>query len=114
MKLSLNYISIIVSSEAGVCFYKDLGFKEISRVIRKEMHDELVLLSNGELDLRLYKDNTHPIRNRKPESLGLRYLCFDVDSLDSFKGVEIKEDQDGRFVFLYDPDGQPVQIRERR
>ena len=114
MKLMLNSAAIIVSSEEGVNFYKSLGFKEANRVIRKEMHDELIFLSNGELELRLYKDNTHPIRNRKPESLGIRYLTFSVENLDSFKGAEIKEDKDGRFIFLNDPDGQPVQIREKR
>ena len=114
MNLHLVQISIIVSSEEGVNFYKSLGFKEISREIRKEAHDELICLSNGNLSVRLYKDSTHPVRNRKPESLGLRYLTFDVDSLNQFENIEIKEDQFGRFIFLNDPDGQPVQIREKK
>ena len=114
MKLTLNSVAIIVSSEAGVNFYKGLGFDEVSREIRKEAHDEIIYLSNGELTLRLYKDATHPVRNRKPESLGIRYLTFVVDNLNGFKGVEIKQDKDGRFIFLNDPDGQPVQIREKK
>lgn len=112
--MRLSSVSIIVSSEEGVNFYKGLGFKEVNRLVRKEMHDELVYLSNGELELRLYKDATHPIRNRKPESLGLRYICFETDNLDGFKSAEIKEDSFGRFIFLNDPDGQPIQIRERK
>lgn len=112
--MKLAYITIIVSSEEGVNFYKSLGFKETNRGIRKEMHDELIFLSNGNVELRLYKDATHPIRNRKPESLGVRYICFEVDSLSSFENIEIKEDSFGRFVFLNDPDGQPIQIRERK
>ena len=114
MELHLVRISIIVSSEEGVNFYKSLGFEEISREIRKEAHDELICLSNGEIALRLYKDPTHPVRNRKPESLGLRYLTFEVDNLNQFENIEIKEDQLGRFIFLNDPDGQPVQIREKK
>ena len=114
MDLHLIQISIIVSSEEGVNFYKGLGFKEISREIRKEAHDELIYLSNGDLSLRLYKDSTHPARNRKPESLGLRYLTFEVDSLNQFENIEIKEDQFGRFIFLNDPDDQPIQIREKK
>ena len=114
MKLSLSSVSIIVSSEKGVGFYKSLGFEEISREVRKEAHDELICLSNGSLTLRLYKDATHPIRIRKPESLGLRYLTFEVDDLSQFKDIQIKEDQLGKFIFLNDPDGQPIQIRERR
>ncbi len=78
------------------------------------MHDELIILSNGNLELRLYKDSTHPIRKRKPESLGIRYFTLEVDSLDSFGNEEIKEDKLGRFIFLNDPDGQPVQIRENK
>lgn len=114
MNLLLNSVSIIVSSEKGVDFYKSLGFEEISREARKEAHDELISLFNGSLTLRLYKDSTHPIRNRKPESLGLRYLTFEVDDLSQYKNAEIKEDRLGRFVFLNDPDGQPVQIREKK
>lgn len=91
-----------------------ISLKEISREIRKEAHDELICLSINEVTLRIYKDATHPIRNRKPESLGLRYLTFETDDITQFKGVEIKEDQLGRFIFLNDPDGQPVQIREKK
>ena len=111
--MNLASISIIISSEKGVDFYKGLGFKEIGREIRKEMHDELISLSNGSLELKLYKDATHPIRNRKPESLGIRYFTLEVDNLNAFSCEEIKEDKLGRFIFLNDPDGQPVQIREK-
>ncbi len=112
--MNLSSVSIIVSSEEGVVFYKRLGFKVISREIRKEMHDELISLSNGFLELKLYKDATHPIRNRKPESLGIRYFTLEVDNLNAFNCEEIKEDKLGRFIFLNDPDGQPVQIREKK
>ena len=112
--MKLSSVSIIVSSEEGVDFYKSLGFKEINRLVRKEMHDELIILSNQDLELRLYKDKTHPIRNRKPESLGIRYICLETDNLDAFNDVEVKEDKFGRFIFLNDPDNQPIQIRERK
>lgn len=112
--MNLISVSIIVSSEEGVDFYKWLGFKEINRDIRKEVHDELITLSNGNLELRLYKDSTHPIRNRKPESLGIRYFTLEVDDLSVFEQEEIKEDKLGRFIFLNDPDGQPIQIRENK
>ena len=112
--MNLVSVSIIVSSEEGVDFYKWLGFKEINRDTRKEMHDELISLSNGSLELKLYKDATHPIRNRKPESLGVRYFTLEVDDLSVFEQEEIKEDKLGRFIFLNDPDGQPVQIRENK
>ena len=114
MNLALSEVSMIVSNEECVNFYKNLGFKEISREERIESHDELIYLSNGDLVLRLYKDSTHPIRNRKPESLGLRYLIFETDNLDRFPQSDIKSDKNGSFMFLVDPDGQPIQIREKR
>ena len=112
--MHLASVSIIISSEKGVDFYKELGFKEIEREVRKEMHDEIISLSDGNLELRLYKDATHPIRNRKPESLGIRYLTLEVDNLNAFEHEIIKEDRLGKFIFLNDPDGQPVQIREKK
>ena len=112
--MHLTSVSIIISSEKGVDFYKGLGFKEIGREIRKEMHDELVFLSNGELELRLFKDATHPIRNRKPESLGIRYFTLEADDLSVFEYQDTKEDKLGKFIVLNDPDGQPVQIREKK
>ena len=56
----LNHIAIIVSSEEGVDFYKTLGFKEKSRKIRPESHDELICLNDGLITLEIYKDPTHP------------------------------------------------------
>lgn len=112
--MNLTSVSIIVSSEKVVEFYKGLGFKETGREIRKEMHDELISLSNGNLELKLYKDATHPIRNRKPESLGIRFFTLEVDSLNAFGCENPKEDNQGKFIFLNDPDGQPVQIREKK
>ena len=104
----LNYISIIVSSEEGVDFYKFLGFKEISRDIRPEQHDEVIKLSDGLTTLKIYKDPTHPKRVTNPEAYGLRSLCFKVEKIDG----ECKEDKFGRFKYIYDPDGLPIEIRE--
>ena len=104
----LNHIAIIVSSEAGVGFYKNLGFEEKSREARPSNHDELIYLSNGLLTLEIYKDSTHPKRVTNPEAYGLRHICFQVEKLEG----ECKEDKKGRFTFIYDPDGLPIEIRE--
>ena len=104
----LNHIAIIVSSEDGIDFYKSLGFKEESREIRKESHDELVYLSDGLVTLEIYKDSTHPKRVTNPEAYGLRHLCFQVEKLEG----EYKVDKKGKFKFIYDPDGLPIEIRE--
>ena len=104
----LNHRAIIVSSEEGIDFYKTLGFEEKSREIRKECHDELVYLSNGLVTLEIYKDPTHPKRLTSPEAYGLRHLCFQVEDI----GEDFKEDKKGKFKFIYDPDGLPIEIRE--
>ena len=106
--LILNHIAIIVSSEDGIDFYKSLGFKEESREIRKESHDELIYLSDGLVTLEIYKDSTHPKRVTNPEAYGLRHLCFQVEKLEG----EYKVDKKGKFKFIYDPDGLPIEIRE--
>ena len=77
-ELQLNHIAIIVSSEDGVTFYKNLGFTEQSRTVRPLCHDELIYLSGNGLILELYKDHTHPKRVTAPEAYGLRHLCFSV------------------------------------
>lgn len=104
----LNHIAIIVSSEVGVAFYKQLGFEEKSREVRPSAHDELIYLSNGVTVLEIYKDPTHPKRVTNPEAYGLRHLCFQVETLEG----QCKEDKKGRFKFIYDPDGLPIEIRE--
>ena len=105
----LNHIAIIVSSEEGVGFYKSLGFKELSREIREDNHDELLYLSNGLLTLEIYKDPTHPKRVSNPEAYGLRHLCFQTEDI----GENYKLDKNGnKFKFIYDPDGLPIEIRE--
>ena len=114
MNLSLSEISIIVSNEECVDFYKGLGFNEVSREERIDAHDELIYLSNGSILLRLYKDSTHPKRDRNPESLGLRYLVFETSNIEMITKSNIKNDKNGRFLFLIDPDGQLIQIREKR
>lgn len=104
----LNHIAIIVSSEAGVEFYKKLGFDEQSRKVRPSNHDELIYLSNGLLTLEIYKDSTHPKRVTNPEAYGLRHICFQTENI----GEDYKVDAKGKFKFIYDPDGQPIEIRE--
>lgn len=109
MKLSLlNHIAIIVSSEDGIDFYKSLGFEELSREIRINCHDELIYLSNGLVTLEIYKDSAHPRRLTNPEACGLRHLCFEVEDI----GDDYKVDNRGKFKFIYDPDGLPIEIRE--
>lgn len=113
----LNHIAIIISSEKGIEFYNSLGFEIISREERKEQHDELIYMSDEITTLEIYKDTTHPKRVSNPEAYGLRHLCFEVNNIDEFASkfnVLVKEDKKGKFTFVNDPDGLPIEIRETK
>ena len=111
----LDHIAIIVSSEAGVEFYKSLGFEIKSQEGRG--YDKLVYLNDGMTTLEIYIDQKHPKRITAPEALGLRHLGFMIERIEEFGsklGTEVKTDKRGRFLFIYDPDGLPIEIREKK
>ena len=79
----VDFISLIISSEQNLDFFKTIGFIEISREERKDSHDILVYMAGNGLALKIFIDSTHPPRPSKPEVYGLRYLSFKVDDLKS-------------------------------
>lgn len=107
---SLMYVSIIVSSEEGVDFYKGFGFREISRIERIQSHDEVIVLENEFLKLEIYKDATHPKKNNNPELCGLRHLCIEVEHVEG----DYLEVAQGKYKYIFDPDNQTVKIREKK
>lgn len=116
MITGLHHISMIVSAEASVEFYKRLGFKEYKRI--KRDYDTVVLLSGYGVDLEVFIDPTHQPRS-KPELLGLRQLALCVDDIEATVeelGVEaepIMKDWFGKgFCLFYDPDGNSIQLHE--
>ena len=114
----LHHTAIIVSSEAGVDFYKELGFIEENRVDRG--YDQIVWMRGYDETLELFIDSTHPARVTNPEALGLRHLAFEVDDVDAewerlkqFNPEPIRTKDDGKKVFFVkDPDGLPIEIRD--
>ena len=106
----LNHIAIISSSIESIKFYEKLGFQVVSDEDRG--YDKLIYMNDGLTALEIYVDSTHPKRLSSPEALGLRHLCFESEHIEMFN-AEIKEDKNGRFCFIYDPDGLPIEIRER-
>lgn len=111
----LDHIAIIVSSEAGIEFYKELGFEVKS--IEDRGYDKLIYLSDGMTTLEIYIDPKHQKRITSPEALGLRHLGFAVEKIEEFGtewGAEVKSDKRGKFLFIYDPDGLPIEIREKK
>ena len=106
----LHHTSIIVSSEAGIEFYKKLGFTEEIRFDR--IYDQIVWLSGYGEQLEIYIDATHPPRPTNPETLGLRHLAFETSDVETewqrlgeLSPEPIKINPDGKkFFFLKDPD----------
>lgn len=111
----VHHISIIVSSELSVAFYERLGFASILRKDRG--YDKVVIMKGYGIQLELFVDSRHPKRAINPESMGIRYISLQVDSLDSilneFECGEVKIDWCGnRYSYIYDPDGLPIQFHE--
>lgn len=115
--MELDHIALIVSREENLAFYEKLGFSEIKRIERP--YDTVVFMENSSIVLEVFIDSNHPQRVTKPEALGLRHIAFAVDSLEeAMRAVEcgeIKTDWFGRrFTFTKDPDGQPIELKERK
>ena len=113
--MRFHHSAIIVSSETGIDFYKDLGFEEVERQQRET--DQIIWLKGNCCTLELFLDPNHPQRVTNPEANGLRHIAFETEHLEEMRGrlskykpEEIKEKY--RIFFVKDPDGQPVEIRE--
>lgn len=116
MITGLDHIAIIVSDETNLRFYEKLGFKETNRISRS--YDTVVFMENAGVVLEVFIDPQHPARVTEPEALGLRHVAFIVDDLNEM--VEqmdcepIRTDWFGRrFTFIKDPDGLPIEIKEK-
>lgn len=111
----LDHIALIVSSEECLRFYEKLGFKEIQRFERS--YDTVVFMECGDIVLEIFIDPNHPERVSNPEAKGLRHVAFCVDDLSKVdvECEEIRTDWFGRkFTFTKDPDGQPIELKEKK
>ena len=112
----LHHISIIVSNEEGLSFYKRLGFKEVKRIERG--YDSVVYLEDCGITLEIYIDPTHPPRVDRPEAMGLRHFALQVDNIEeALKAWDvlaepIREVDGKRYTFIRDVDGLPIEIHE--
>ena len=123
--MQLHHIAIICSDEKSLAFYKLLGFEEVNRIMRPEHHDEIVWMKAHGATLELFIDNSHPERLTNPEANGLRHLAFSVGGVDAvvamrealqdYEPEPIQQDSftGEKLFFVKDPDGLPVEIRER-
>ena len=114
--MELDHIALIVSNEENLAFYEKLGFKEAKRIERG--YDTVVFMECDGLLLEVFIDPNHPARVSGPEALGLRHIAFVVESLEEVirdvQCEEIRTDWFGRrFTFTKDPDGQPIELKEK-
>ena len=112
----LDHIALIVSSEECLRFYEKLGFKETQRFERS--YDTVVFMENDVIVLEIFIDSNHPEKITAPEAKGLRHVAFTVESLEEVMKIveceEIRTDWFGRrFTFTKDPDGQPIELKEK-
>ena len=115
--MELDHIALIVSKEENLAFYEKLGFKEKNRIERG--YDTVVFMENNSIVLEIFIDPNHPARVSGPEAHGLRHLCLVVEDLEEAMSVvkceEIRTDWFGRrFTFTKDPDGQPIELKEKK
>ena len=120
MVQGLDHIAIIISNEDNLEFYKKFGFVETRRFSRA--YDTVVFMectgntTNSSVVLEIFIDKNHPVRVSNPEAIGLRHIAFSVENLDdlNIEHEKIRTDWFGRrFTFIKDPDGQPIEIKER-
>lgn len=113
--MELDHIALIVSNEENLAFYEKLGFKEAKRIERG--YDTVVFMENNSIVLEIFIDPNHPARVSGPEAYGLRHIAFVVDDLSKVdvECEEIRTDWFGRrFTFTKDPDGQPIELKEKK
>ena len=119
MITAIHHIALILSSEECLNFYKHLGFSEIFRKERE--YDVVVLLDGYGIQFEVFIDPRHPNREEL-EPLGPRHFALNVSEpldkeIENLKDVaeEIKRDWLGhRYVFIHDPDGNVVELREEK
>ena len=112
--IGLDHIALIVSSEESLRFYEKFGFRETDRFERN--YDTVVFMKCGDIILEIFVDPKHPERMNNPEAKGLRHIAFTVEKIEDLdmEIEEIRTDWFGRrFTFVKDPDGQPIEIKER-
>ena len=81
-------------------------------------YDTVVFMENNSIVLEIFIDPNHPARVSEPEAYGLRHIAFVVDRLEDvmrdLECEEIRTDWFGRrFTFTKDPDGQPIELKEK-
>ena len=120
----VHHIAIICADyRRSLEFYTNvLGLQVVAEHYRAErLSYKTDLALNGDYVVELFSFPSPPKRLTHPEAIGLRHLAFEVDDikqavaeLDAM-GIcheDIRRDEytEKDFVFLTDPDGQPIEL----
>lgn len=123
---AIHHVAILTDDyEKSKAFYTEiLGFTVIAETYREQRNSyKLDLAINGLYQIELFSFPDYRERGSYPEAKGLRHMAFLVDDVEQAaaelkaKGVEVQEVRvdeltGKRFVFFYDPNGQPLELYE--
>lgn len=125
---AIHHVAILTSSnlyaESKRFYTEVLGFTVLAEHFREERNSyKLDLALNGKYQVELFSFPDHRERASFPEAKGLRHLAFAVTDVEegyawltkkSVKVEEIRADEytGKRFLFFYDPNGQPLELYE--
>lgn len=123
----IHHVAIICSDyQRSRRFYiETLGLRLLAENYRPERQSsklDLALPDGSQIELFSFPNPS--ARASFPEACGLRHLAFEVDDVDAWKtklesaGVPVEAIRTDdythrRFVFFTDPDGLPLELRER-
>ena len=124
---SIHHVALLTDNyELSKQFYTEiLGFtilKETYRAERQSYKLDLVIKDKYQIELFSFPDFKE--RCSFPEAKGLRHLAFAVENVETShqflesKGVDVQpiridEITGKRFLFFYDPNGQPLELYEQ-
>lgn len=123
---NIHHVAVLTDNyEVSKKFYTEvLGFEIIKEAYRAERQSyKLDLAINGTYQIELFSFPDYRERASYPEAKGLRHMAFTVDDVEAaaaflkeknvnVQEVRIDEITGKRFVFFYDPNGQPLELYE--
>lgn len=123
----IHHVAILTDNyEVSKRFYTEvLGFTIIAETYRTERQSyKLDLAVNGLYQIELFSFPEYKERASFPEAKGLRHLAFAVKDVEAsaaylkeqnvdVQEVRIDELTGRKFIFFYDPNGQPLELYEQ-
>ena len=123
---NIHHVAVLTDNyEVSKKFYTEvLGFEIIKETYRAERQSyKLDLAINGAYQIELFSFPDYRERASYPEAKGLRHMAFTVDDVEAaaaflkeknvnVQEVRVDEITGKRFVFFYDPNGQPLELYE--